>query len=62
MLFKSPAQCAANGQRLVRGRAEASMAAEDIFEPLRRQMVEEIAAETSMLAGQLGRAACWPTA
>jgi protein-L-isoaspartate(D-aspartate) O-methyltransferase len=33
------------------------MAAEDIFGPLRRQMVEEITAETSMLAPQLGRAA-----
>jgi protein-L-isoaspartate(D-aspartate) O-methyltransferase len=33
------------------------MATEDIFEPLRRQMVEEIAAETSMLSAQLGRAA-----
>ena len=32
------------------------MAAEDIFEPLRRQMVEQIAAETGMLANQLGRA------
>ena len=31
------------------------MAAEDIFEPLRRQMVEQIAAETGMLANQLGR-------
>jgi len=31
------------------------MAAEDIFEPLRRQMVEQIAAETGMLASQLGR-------
>jgi protein-L-isoaspartate(D-aspartate) O-methyltransferase len=33
------------------------MAAEDIFTPLRRQMVEEIAAETSVLGPQLGRAA-----
>ena len=33
------------------------MAAEDIFEPLRRQMVEQIAAETGMLASQLGRSA-----
>jgi len=33
------------------------MAAEDIFEPLRRQMVEQIAAETGMLARQLGRSA-----
>lgn len=33
------------------------MAVEDIFGPLRRHMVEEIAAETSMLAPQLGRAA-----
>src|ERR1700687_1341992 len=33
------------------------MAADDIFGPLRRQMVEEIAVETSMLAPQLGRAA-----
>ena len=33
------------------------MAAEDIFEPLRRQMVEQIVAETEMLASQLGRAA-----
>jgi protein-L-isoaspartate(D-aspartate) O-methyltransferase len=32
------------------------MAAEDIFEPLRRQMVEQIVAETEMLASQLGRA------
>jgi protein-L-isoaspartate(D-aspartate) O-methyltransferase len=32
------------------------MPAEDIFEPLRRQMVEEITAETGMLASQLGRA------
>ncbi len=31
------------------------MAAEDIFEPLRRQMVEQIVAETEMLASQLGR-------
>jgi len=31
------------------------MAAEDIFEPLRRQMVEQIVAETEMLATQLGR-------
>ena len=31
------------------------MAAEDIFEPLRRQMVEQIVAETDMLASQLGR-------
>jgi protein-L-isoaspartate(D-aspartate) O-methyltransferase len=33
------------------------MPAEDIFEPLRRQMVEQIVAETEMLASQLGRAA-----
>jgi protein-L-isoaspartate(D-aspartate) O-methyltransferase len=33
------------------------MAAEDIFEPLRRQMVEQIVAETEILASQLGRAA-----
>ncbi len=31
------------------------MATEDIFEPLRRQMVEQIVAETGMLASQLGR-------
>jgi len=31
------------------------MAAEDIFEPLRRQMVETIVAETEMLEVQLGR-------
>jgi protein-L-isoaspartate(D-aspartate) O-methyltransferase len=33
------------------------MAAEDIFEPLRRQMVEQITAETELLASQLGRPA-----
>jgi protein-L-isoaspartate(D-aspartate) O-methyltransferase len=33
------------------------VAAEDIFEPLRRQMVEQITAETELLAGQLGRSA-----
>ena len=33
------------------------MAAEDIFEPLRRQMVEQIVAETEMLASQLNRSA-----
>jgi len=33
------------------------MAAEDIFEPLRRQMVEQITAETELLASQLGRSA-----
>jgi protein-L-isoaspartate(D-aspartate) O-methyltransferase len=33
------------------------MATEDVFEALRRNMVEEVAAETSMLAEQLGRAA-----
>ena len=33
------------------------MTTEDIFEPLRRQMVEQIVAETEMLASQLGRAA-----
>jgi protein-L-isoaspartate(D-aspartate) O-methyltransferase len=32
------------------------MPAEDLFEPLRRQMVAEIAAETGLLATQLGRA------
>lgn len=32
------------------------MPAEDLFEPLRRQMVVEITAETSLLASQLGRA------
>ena len=32
------------------------MPAEDPFEPLRRQMVAEIAAETGLLASQLGRA------
>jgi len=31
------------------------MEAEDIFEPLRRQMVEQIVAETEMLSTQLGR-------
>jgi len=33
------------------------MAAEDIFEPLRRQMGEQSVAETEILASQLGRAA-----
>jgi protein-L-isoaspartate(D-aspartate) O-methyltransferase len=33
------------------------MATEDIFEPLRRQMVEQIVAETEMLASQLNRSA-----
>ena len=33
------------------------MATEDIFEALRRNMVEEVTAETSLLAEQLGRAA-----
>lgn len=33
------------------------MAVEDIFEPLRRQMVEQIVAETEMLASQLNRSA-----
>src|SRR5215471_16165763 len=39
----------------IRGR-RLFMPAEDLFEPLRRQMVAEIAAETGLLATQLGRA------